>query len=134
MNNSKGFTLIELVMVIVILGILAAVAIPRFSNLSSSARISSFSAASGALKGSITTFLADSSAYPEDAAELVGSGAFESSDFTLTTTEATATTGRSNITGLSDDLSDVANENIWIYDDEYYVGVSYTNNTITDPF
>ena len=46
----RGFTLIELVVVIVILGILAAFAIPRFASLDSAARVSATSALVGTLR------------------------------------------------------------------------------------
>mgnify|MGYP000382546049 CR=1 FL=1 len=50
MKQQQGFTLIELVMVIVILGILSAVAMPKFIDLQGSARLSSLSGALGAVK------------------------------------------------------------------------------------
>lgn len=46
----SGFTLIELVIVIVILGILAAAALPRFSDLSTDARIAAVNGLAGSLR------------------------------------------------------------------------------------
>ncbi|MBI1195740.1 MAG: prepilin-type N-terminal cleavage/methylation domain-containing protein [Gammaproteobacteria bacterium] len=52
MRRQTGFTMIELVMVIVILGILAAVALPKFVNVSGEARAAATKGVAGGLASS----------------------------------------------------------------------------------
>ena len=49
----SGFTLVELVVVIVILGILAATALPRFINLTNEARVASVNGFAGGLRSAV---------------------------------------------------------------------------------
>lgn len=51
MKRQGGFTLIELVVVIVILGILAVTAAPKFLNLQDDAKVSAVKGLAGAMKG-----------------------------------------------------------------------------------
>lgn len=54
MKKQNGFTLIELVVVMVILGIMAAVALPKFVNMTGQARVAKMNGAVGAVQSSIT--------------------------------------------------------------------------------
>lgn len=114
LNRQHGFTLIELVMVIVILGILAATALPKFVNLTGDAQAAALNGAAGAASSAmainysgclvvnnvVTAGKCAKVKNCTDAAALLQGGAFPTTPNAMTTTALTAdvTTNGTNFT------------------------------------
>lgn len=85
-RKEKGFTLIELVMVIVILGVLAAFALPRFADLGDDAAMATVEGARGAVRSASAMAHSMCLARTEckETEEVSGNVSFEGDDVAMT--------------------------------------------------
>jgi prepilin-type N-terminal cleavage/methylation domain-containing protein len=79
-NNSKGFTLIELMIVIAIIGVLAAIAIPNFIAY----RNKSYCNSAESDANNVAAAISDYFAIPENTILVLAAGASQYAGFTLT--------------------------------------------------
>lgn len=64
LRNKKGFTLIELMIVVAIIGILAAIAIPAYGNYTRKAKVTEVTNAMGAVGNACIEYYQDQGTYP----------------------------------------------------------------------
>ena len=58
-NNQKGFTLVELMVVVVIIGILIAIAVPIYKNIQTNAEVNACKANQRSIEGAYQVYKAD---------------------------------------------------------------------------
>jgi len=74
MKATRAFTLVELLIVVAILGILAAIAVPKFSDASNEARTSATRAGLATLRKQIEIYKNSESSFPSGLSALVAKG------------------------------------------------------------
>ena len=150
MKNMKsvqqGFTLIELMIVVAIIGILAAVAIPAYQDYTTRAKVSEVIGISSAAKTSLFETFASTGAMPAAGTQTITDlqasfaksaivGATTDVAYAVSTTNTTNDTGTVTVTVSNIPVVAGANTLVFVYEaDAAGLEVSCTSSTVPDKF
>jgi MSHA pilin protein MshA len=112
LKKEEGFTLVEVIAVLVILGILAAVAIPKFFDMQDTAREKTIQGAIGELNGQVALSFAQNALQSGVAGYCNGFLGDIGPDFIFTTSIVDATTG-CGTAGTIELTSPTAGAHVW---------------------
>ena len=122
MNKNTGFTFVELMIVVAIIGILAAVAVPKFASLVSKSKEASVKHNLGALRSALTIYYSNVGDYPTDLDAALTTGEVYFADIPVVTiprVQEQGNPGHVNVTSI---------KNLAVPDDDVATGVFGYNN------
>jgi type II secretion system protein G len=100
LKNQKGFTLVELMVVVVIIGVLVAIIVPIYGNVSANAKERACDANVRTLSGAAAMYHAEHGTWPADPAALVAADFLQEEPVCPVDEDATYTIDQDN--GVAD--------------------------------
>lgn len=130
----KGFTLIELMIVVAIIGILAAVAIPAYSDYTARAKVTEAVGALAAAKTSVAEFYVSQGVMPADATEAgINTGTLGNYVTSVAYTKTSDTVGDVEVTLTANINADLSGKKFKITGTGSAQGVSWACATVDAP-
>lgn len=111
--NKKGFTLIELMIVVAIIGILAAIAIPNFLNYQCKSKQSEAKQSLGTISKNQEAYLSEFDTYANSSKALGFAVKGETQRYTYTYTRPDATSYTASATSGSKGIKGKDNDDVW---------------------